>query len=152
MGGTDDPSNIVRVTIKEHALLHLELYFRFGHEEDKLAYHGLIGNLQNQECQKLAMSLGGKKAAKIRAKKVLGKTYDEIYGVEKSLEIKNKIANRIGKKPLKRYQILYPDGTKIIVNSLKNWCIKQNINYNTLHKQTISRSRPYRGFFVTVVL
>ena len=36
MGGTDDPSNIVIVTIEEHANLHKQLWEDLGHEEDRI--------------------------------------------------------------------------------------------------------------------
>ena len=38
MGGTDDPSNLVELTVEEHAQAHLELYdFKYGKPEDAWA-------------------------------------------------------------------------------------------------------------------
>jgi len=37
-GGTDDPSNLVKLTPKEHADAHLKLYEQYGKKEDLWAY------------------------------------------------------------------------------------------------------------------
>ena len=49
MGGTDDPSNLVEVTIEEHAELHLDLYLTHGQWEDWYAFMGLSGQIGKEE-------------------------------------------------------------------------------------------------------
>ena len=41
MGGSDDPSNIVMLTVEEHAEAHRILYETYGRWQDKLAWLGL---------------------------------------------------------------------------------------------------------------
>lgn len=41
MGGTDDPSNLIEVSVEEHALLHKQLWEKFGCWEDEIAWKGL---------------------------------------------------------------------------------------------------------------
>ena len=41
MGGTDDPANLIALTIEEHADAHHKLYESYGKVEDKIAYLGL---------------------------------------------------------------------------------------------------------------
>ncbi len=48
-GGTDDPSNIVELTIEEHAEAHRLLYEEHGHWEDKVAWLGLSGKIGKDE-------------------------------------------------------------------------------------------------------
>ena len=43
IGGSDDPSNIVLLTISEHAEAHRILYEKYGRWQDKLAWRGLEG-------------------------------------------------------------------------------------------------------------
>jgi hypothetical protein len=62
MGGTDDPSNIVELTVEEHALAHLKLYEEYGKEEDLIAYKGLAGIVGKEELVRELMSLAGKKS------------------------------------------------------------------------------------------
>jgi hypothetical protein len=40
-GGTDDPSNIIELTLAEHAAAHKLLYDQYGRWQDKVAWHGL---------------------------------------------------------------------------------------------------------------
>lgn len=49
MGGTDDPSNLIELTIEEHALAHKALYEQFGKIEDKMAWLALSGKTQESE-------------------------------------------------------------------------------------------------------
>lgn len=49
MGGSDDPSNIIRLTIEEHAEAHKKLYEQYGHWQDKLAWKGLAGLIDKDE-------------------------------------------------------------------------------------------------------
>ena len=49
MGGTDDESNLVELTIEEHAEAHRLLYEQHGHWQDKLAWKGLSGQIGQEE-------------------------------------------------------------------------------------------------------
>ena len=49
LGGTNDPSNLVSVTIEEHSTLHKQLWEDLGHWEDKIAWLGLSGRLGKEE-------------------------------------------------------------------------------------------------------
>lgn len=66
MGGTDDPSNLVELTVAEHAQAHKELYEKYGKKEDLCAYYMLSGRNQDPEFVKARASLGGRAAAKAR--------------------------------------------------------------------------------------
>jgi hypothetical protein len=56
MGGTDDPSNLIRLTIEEHAAAHRKLYEEHGMIQDKLAWKGLSGMIEKQELIRILMS------------------------------------------------------------------------------------------------
>lgn len=49
MGGTDDPSNLIELTVEEHAEAHRRLYEQHGHLQDKLAWLGLSGLINGAE-------------------------------------------------------------------------------------------------------
>lgn len=57
MGGTDEPSNLIELTIKEHAEAHLKLYEKYNKHEDLCAYYMLSGNIE--EFRKIYSRLGG---------------------------------------------------------------------------------------------
>jgi hypothetical protein len=49
MGGSDDPSNLVELTIEEHAEAHRLLYEKNGHWQDKVAWQGLLGLIPHEK-------------------------------------------------------------------------------------------------------
>jgi hypothetical protein len=49
MGGTDDPSNLVELTIEEHAEAHRKLYEEYGRLQDKRAWLGLTKIMSGEE-------------------------------------------------------------------------------------------------------
>ena len=59
MGGSDDPSNIIKVNVAMHAFLHHQLYLEHGKVEDYMAWQGLLKNLTNDEMIIERSKLGG---------------------------------------------------------------------------------------------
>ena len=49
MGGSNDPTNLLEVTVEEHAELHLALYLEHGKREDWIAFHMLAGKTTDKE-------------------------------------------------------------------------------------------------------
>lgn len=60
MGGTNDPANLVALTIEEHADAHRKLYESYGKVEDKIAYLGLLKQIGQEEILLEKSKLGGK--------------------------------------------------------------------------------------------
>lgn len=83
MGGTDDPSNIILLSIEEHAEAHKVLYEKYGKQEDKIAWQGLSGLVSKSELMTDLYKLGRQKTDQIIFKK---------YGVSNPGQIeKNRI-------------------------------------------------------------
>lgn len=59
-GGTDDPSNIIKVNVALHAFLHKILHEEYGRWQDKIAYECLSGHISREEAIRQAQSLGQK--------------------------------------------------------------------------------------------
>lgn len=53
MGGTDDPSNLIELTVEEHAEEHRKLYEEYGKWQDYIAWKGLEGRIGKEEIEKL---------------------------------------------------------------------------------------------------
>jgi hypothetical protein len=60
MGGTDDPSNLIELTVEEHAEAHRKLYEEHGHIEDYCAWKGLSGQIGKEEIIRLLMDPTGR--------------------------------------------------------------------------------------------
>jgi len=97
MGGTDEPSNLIELSVEEHSLAHKKLYEEHGKEEDFIAYCTLSGQIGKDEALTMARSLGGKKKsmspegkARMIASKV-GKKHSEWHKAMISNGLKNHV-------------------------------------------------------------
>lgn len=54
MGGTDHPSNLVELTVEEHAEAHRKLYEEHGNAYDFVAWKALSGQITSDEARRLA--------------------------------------------------------------------------------------------------
>jgi len=52
MGGSDDPNNLVELTVEQHAEAHRALYELYGRWQDKIAYDMLSGQISVAEAIK----------------------------------------------------------------------------------------------------
>jgi hypothetical protein len=57
-GGTDDPSNLVELTVEEHAEAHKKLFEQYGRWQDELAWKALSGHIGKEEIIRLSQSNG----------------------------------------------------------------------------------------------
>ena len=64
-GGTDDPSNLVEVTVTQHAMFHYCNWRLWGEKYDWLAWRGLTGEIGKEELVRQARIEGLKKGKKI---------------------------------------------------------------------------------------
>ena len=55
-GGTDDPSNLVLLSIEEHADAHRKLYEKYGRSGDLIAWKALSGDYSKDEFHREAAS------------------------------------------------------------------------------------------------
>ena len=71
MGGSNDPSNLVHLTVEEHAEAHKKLYERHGKQQDLIAYQALSGQITSEEARRKAVSvaLTGRKQSKEQIRK-----------------------------------------------------------------------------------
>jgi hypothetical protein len=64
-GGSDDPSNLIEVSIVQHAMFHYCNWRLWNSWQDRLAWKTLSGQISNSEASYLAKIEGGKKGTKI---------------------------------------------------------------------------------------
>lgn len=164
MGGSDDSSNLVELTVEEHAAAHLKLYEEHGNKFDRIAYLVLSKQIGYEEANYLKL-LGPKKWSE-EGKQTLreagrnrtgdknpffGKTHSE---ESKKLQRENNKNNWIrGIDPAnlpytKQYQITYPNGDSKIVAGLKIISNEFNVSipniYNAIKRMTKGKI-PTRG-------
>lgn len=78
MGGSDNPSNLIELTVEEHAEAHKLLYEKYGKKEDEVAWKGLLKIINKQECIHEMQKEGGKRSS------------EKMYGLgQHNFQIKN---------------------------------------------------------------
>jgi hypothetical protein len=81
-GGTDDPSNLVSVSVTRHAMFHFCNWQLWQDKRDWLAWKGLIGEIGREEIIKQLRLKGSKKGLEISHKK--GSTPARVTAARKS--------------------------------------------------------------------
>ena len=60
IGGTDDPSNLVELTVEEHAEAHRLLFEQYGNKQDYIAWQALSGRIGREEILRMKQGMGMK--------------------------------------------------------------------------------------------
>jgi hypothetical protein len=79
MNGSNDPENLIELSIQEHAEIHYQLYLKYGLEQDRIAWLGLSGIIGNEEAVNLANKLG-RKIADQKLEEKLGPSWRKELG------------------------------------------------------------------------
>jgi len=160
MGGTDDPSNLVELTIEEHAEAHRILYEQFGKWEDYYAWQGLAGIIPKseliREIQRVANTgkfMSGETREKIRQANIGKKHKPETIeknrqwhlGKKLSDETKRKIQDSrqgfkqteyqkktLSEKLSKTWSITTPGGDVLIIKNLRQFCKENNLDQGNM--------------------
>jgi len=151
LGGTDDPSNLVELTVQEHAEAHRLLYERDGRWQDYVAWQGLAQLDANFDAASESIKAGAKKGNATMVARRKGKTMEEFYGPERTAEIKAKMYKdrKFGKTwQGKLYEITHPDGTVEKVEGLRQWCLDRGYNPNNFGNACLRGSVTNGGFMV----
>ena len=75
MGGTDDPSNLIELTVEEHAEAHRLLYEQHGKWEDYYAWQGLSGRIGKEELIRKIQSAANSKPKSEETKKKMSEAH-----------------------------------------------------------------------------
>jgi len=95
-GGSDDPSNLVFLSVEEHAEAHRKLFEEYGRWQDELAWKTLSGIIGKEEAVRLAgvKANQGKKHSESSKLKIAAAARKRKHSKETIEKIK---ASRIGK-------------------------------------------------------
>lgn len=170
-GGTDHPSNLIELTIEEHAEAHRILYEKHGRDEDKWAWLGLSGQIGKDEILKqIAMSRKGKKKPEGHGEKVSAfrKTfkYSEESKLKMSLAKKGKIfteehrkklsqaqtgkiqpesqKQKVSEKLSKKYILTKPNGETVEVTNLSKYCRENGLDQGNMSRNRVKGYTCYK--------
>ena len=166
-GGTDDPSNIVYLTIEEHAEAHKKLYKKYGRWQDKVAYEGLSGQIESKDVIKEVYKQNGlaqvhhlhTKSVKEKARqrtievnkgKVLSKEHKEKLRLARlGQKHKEEDKKKIGKALSKEHIITNPQGKKFVISNLNEFARKNNLDQGNLTKVAQGKLNQHKGYKVS---
>jgi hypothetical protein len=153
MGGNDDPSNIVEVTVEEHAALHKQLWEDLGHWQDHVAWKMLSGQISHQEAIKLSQSLGAKNRKKrfgqenhFYGRKHNQETIDRISEKKMGTEPWNKNLSGNSNPQSRLWEITEPSGKTFIIKGLTSFCDKHGLYYQAMGQVAKGKLKQHKGY------
>jgi len=116
-GGSDDPSNLVEVSVVQHAMWHFCNYQLWGEPEDRLAWRGLSGAIGKEEVLRERMRIGGYKAAKKAKEKYNSPDYrrrnaEHLKGIQRKGSEASRSPEAIAKKKETMRRMSHQKGEK----------------------------------------
>ena len=124
MGGGDEPSNIIELTVEEHAEAHKKLWEEHGNIEDYCAWKGLSEQIGREEIFRLLMDPTGRKHTEETKRKISESNKGKVKHTDKSKELIS--SSRKGKK-------LSPEHKAKISAAMKN---NKNMNGKRMSDET----------------
>lgn len=64
MGGTNEANNLIKLSVTDHAEAHRLLYEQHGHWQDFIAWKGLLGLIDSDECTYISIVEGAKQGSR----------------------------------------------------------------------------------------
>lgn len=156
MGGTDDPSNIIELTVEEHAEAHKLLYEQYGRKEDLCAWKGLSGQWNKLQVhnylrtgshhteetkRKISEAKRGVKLSEDHKAKIIG------WGREQPDSQKQKVAEALSMK----WIVTDPDGNTFEVVNLSKFAKDHGLDQGNLVKVAQGKLKQSKGYVVSYV-
>ena len=126
-GGTDDPSNLIELTIEEHAEAHRKLYEEYGRWQDNVAWRTLSGQISKAE-----------------ATKEVQRNNRNRLGIKHTGDM-----SRFGAHKVKEYTITDPDGNTFDIVNMAKFARENNLHQGNLIAVAKGKQKQSKGYMVT---
>jgi hypothetical protein len=113
LGGSDDPSNLIELTVEEHAEAHRILYEQHGNWQDYCAWQALSGRIGQEEALRMAQGMANK------GKKRTPEQIERYKEAARKREARHRVDGTLEKANAKRSQTM--TGMKKSKEHLDNW-------------------------------
>jgi hypothetical protein len=148
-GGTDDPSNLIELTVEEHAEAHRLLYEEYGKLGDKLAWKALSGQIGKEEIQLIKSRLGQMHfSGKKQKPETIQKRVEKLRGKKRTPETIKLMSEVMKGKTLsaKDWIITTPHGIEMNVSNLKEFCRNNNLADSAMCLVSKGQRQHHKGF------
>lgn len=139
-GGSDDPSNLIELTVEEHAEAHRILFEQYGRYQDYYAWKGLEGSIGKEDILKGIMNSDKMKSHLSKKSK---EYWDNLSTEEKQKRINEFNSHKIGNQWVKGKTWVLSEETKEKMRKPKTISHKQNIKLN--HADFSGENNPNYG-------
>ena len=163
MGGTNDPSNLVKLTPRQHALAHKKLYEQHGNWQDWCAWKGLSGQMKKEEILERIYKINGKRnyhhmhtkqaREKMKMSKIGTKLTDE-WKKKISKSLMGRVVTESHRKKTaqsvsKEYIITDPKGKIFEITNLLDFARKHKLDQGNLTKVAQNKLNSHKGYKVS---
>jgi hypothetical protein len=127
-GGSDDSSNIVELTPKQHAMWHFAEWQRKGNWEDFCAFKMILGDVNSPGWRNAMATWAGKKGAEALLKKYPpGSDYWIQVGVKGNKAQRERLAEEGRTIAEKKWLVISPDGDTFEISNMALFCRERGL-------------------------
>ena len=144
MGGTNHSSNIVVLSVEEHAEAHRKLYEKHGKWQDKIAADMLSGQIKSDDLRREICRARMLNDNPMNNPESVKKMLETRKWYKPSQEHKDKISasikgkkksntDNMNKSKLKSYLVTTPAGEELIINDMPKFCLTNNLQASLMY-------------------
>lgn len=127
LNGVNDKSNLVSLTIKEHADAHKKLWQKNNYQEDYIAWKALDGQWSVEDIIYAVQCLPKSKSHK----EAIRQGHLNPKNPDKNRDSYSKCNTGERNPRAKEYLLISPEGEKFQIKSLKTFCKERGLTYDT---------------------
>jgi len=163
MGGSDDSSNLIRLTISEHAEAHRVLWLTHNKIEDYYAWQGLLGNITGYQILKGIMgsekmrnhlSIKGKEFwnnlsesdKEIKRNQFLKVRKLATGSKGKTWKLSEQSKRNVADSKSQEWFITYPDGQKEKIKNMTKFCRDNGLDQGALSNVAKGKNKHHKGY------
>ena len=145
MGGSNHSSNIVTLSVEEHAEAHRKLYEEHGKWQDKIAADMLSGQIKSDEVRRELCRARMLNDNPMNNPESVKKMLESRKWYKPSVETKAKTSasckgkkksntDNMNKSKLKTYLVTTPAGEELIINDMPKFCSTNNLQASLMYQ------------------
>ena len=157
MGGSNHSSNIVVLSVEEHAEAHRKLYEEHGKWQDKIAADMLSGQIKSDDVRREISRARMLNDNPMKTPKSVKKMLETRKWYKPSQETKEKTSasckgkkksntDNMNKSKLKSYLVTTPDGEELIINDMPKFCSTNNLHASLMYKVASGNRKAHKKF------
>jgi hypothetical protein len=148
-GGTDDPSNLILLTVEEQSEAHKLLFDLYGRKEDEIAWKTLSGQINVTEAKRQAQRLGATKGGKIsgpRPKIISEQGRKNMSLGQKGKVIQKQHLKNVVEQVSRWWEFISPNGETFIEKNKNQFCKRNNLTPNAMTLVAQGKQSHHKGW------